>query len=104
MANDVMIYRKDPVTNEDVEVGMATVDENGDAWLRINSEDLSDTLQVDDIDGVAIMNAYRYNDMYHPELNTTPEYIFPEEDFMPEGETVEPAPEEVPSVDGEPVE
>lgn len=61
MTNDIIPFYvlKD---NEELEIGHAEIDEAGDAWVRIDSEKLSNLLGVEDIDGVAVLPTDRMNE------------------------------------------
>ncbi|QCG77552.1 hypothetical protein SEA_DIZZYRUDY_56 [Microbacterium phage DizzyRudy] len=59
----VYLYRYDPVTNLPVVVGKIFIDENRDAWVRLNATDLAEGIGVEDIDGVALLNRDQFNHM-----------------------------------------
>lgn len=56
----VYIYHHDPATELAIAVGKVFVDENGDAWVRINKDDLASAIGVEDIDGVALVTAEQF--------------------------------------------
>lgn len=41
-------------------VGKVTVDESGDAWVKINADFLAEQLGVEDIDGMALMRSSEF--------------------------------------------
>jgi len=51
----VYLYRVDPKTHLPVVIGKVFIDTKGDAWVRINKDDLAEGIGVEDIDGVALM-------------------------------------------------
>jgi hypothetical protein len=57
----VYIYRYDPVTSLPVIVGKVFIDENADAWVKINETDLAKGIGVMNIDGVAMVSAAEFN-------------------------------------------
>lgn len=52
----VYLYRVDPATHLPVVIGKVFIDAAGDAWVKINKDDLAEGLGVQDIDGVALMS------------------------------------------------
>ena len=55
-SKSVYIYRMDQETKLPVVIGKIFIDEEGDAWVRINATDLAEGLGIEDIDGVSLMN------------------------------------------------
>ena len=51
----VYLYRVDKATHLPVVIGKVFIDKFGDAWVRINKDDLAEGIGVADIDGVALM-------------------------------------------------
>jgi len=51
----VYLYRVDPESHLPVVIGKVFIDTKGDAWVRINAEDLAAGIGVENIDGVALM-------------------------------------------------
>jgi len=51
----VYLYRVDKATQLPVVIGKVFIDKAGDAWVRINKDDLAAGIGVVDIDGVALM-------------------------------------------------
>lgn len=57
----VYIYRVEPATHLPVIVGKVFIDAQGDAWVRINAEDLASGIGVENIDGVALLSREDFN-------------------------------------------
>lgn len=50
------LYRLDPETRLPVVIGKVFIDNNGDAWVRIDSEELAKGINAENIDGVALLD------------------------------------------------
>lgn len=50
------LYRLDPVSKLPIVIGKVFVDTDGDAWVRIDSEELAKGVAVSEIHGVALMD------------------------------------------------
>ena len=62
-SKSVYIYRFDQETSLPVIIGKIFVDENEDAWVRINAQDLAEGIGVENIDGVALLDRDTFNGM-----------------------------------------
>lgn len=60
-ADAVYLYRLDPESKLPVVVGKVFVDENRDAWVRINETDLAAGIGVENIDGVSLHDRDTFN-------------------------------------------
>lgn len=57
----VYIYRLDESSKLPIIVGKVFIDQEGDAWVRINATDLAAGIGVEDIDGVALLDRDTFN-------------------------------------------
>lgn len=60
-AETVYLYRVDKESKLPVVIGKVFIDAAGDAWVRINKDDLAEGIGVTDIDGVALMTRGDFN-------------------------------------------
>ena len=60
-SDTVYLFRFDPVSNLPIIIGKVFIDENEDAWVRINATDLAEGIGVKDIDGVVLLNRDEFN-------------------------------------------
>lgn len=58
---EVYLYYVDPATQLPTIIGKVFIDEQEDAWVRINGELLANSIGVENIDGVTVMNQFQFD-------------------------------------------